>query len=716
LKRFYINYPLMGLLILSLWQCTVENQAEQNPNDWPSYLGGPSTNQFSALDQITTDNVHQLELAWTYDSGGADTINNRSQIQCNPLIIDGILYGTSADLQLFALDAATGEELWKFNPFSEAYDLFGMGVNRGVTYWENDDDKRILYTASSFLYAVNAETGEPISTFGENGRVDLHNGLDREGVEDLFIVSNTPGIIYEDLIIMGSRVMESVGAAPGHIRAFDVRTGEVAWTFHTIPYPGEFGYETWPKDAWQNSGGANAWAGMSVDDERGMVFIPTGSASFDFYGGDRHGKNLFANCILALDAATGERIWHYQTVHHDLWDRDLPCPPNLVTVEHDGEKIDAVAQVTKSAYVFLLNRDTGEPLFPVEEVPVPASKLKGEEAWPTQPIPTKPKPFARHTLTDADLTRRTPEAYAFAKEAFENSLPPKPFTPMSEEGTFVFPGFDGGGEWGGAAVDEDGILYINASEMAWLVHMEPVELATDNFLASQGKMLFQQSCVTCHGKNLEGGSVFGNVPSLQNLKEKFDAPQVAKVIKQGQGTMPAFAHLEEEEVEAITAYLLESQEKIEATAATSKKDWIYPYAFGGYNRFKDPDGFPAITPPWGTLNAINLNTGDIEWKVPFGKHPGIEDESQQPTGTESYGGPVVTAGNVLFIAASLDETFRAYDKRTGALLWETDLPAAGYATPATYSVNGKQYVVIAAGGGKLGTKSGDQYLAFALPE
>ncbi|MEM9935696.1 MAG: PQQ-binding-like beta-propeller repeat protein, partial [Bacteroidota bacterium] len=374
--------------------------------------------------------------------------DGRSQIQCNPLIIDGVLYGSTPVLKFFALNAATGEEIWEFDPFEGQYDQFGMGVNRGMAYWASGRESRILFTAGSFLYSVDAKTGKPDVAFGENGKTDLHKGLGRE-VDDLFIVSNSPGVVFEDLLILGSRVSESTGAAPGHIRAFNVRTGEVEWIFHTIPQPGQFGYETWPEDAWRRIGGANAWSGMSLDKERGMVFVPTGSASYDFYGGDRQGDNLFANCIIALNAYTGERIWHYQTVHHDLWDRDLPAPPNLVTVVHDGKRIDAVAQITKSALIFLLDRETGEPLFPIEEVPVEASRLNGEKASPTQPIPTKPAPFSRHTIEEKDLNHLTEENFQYAKAIWANSLKGSPYIPPSEEGTFVFPGFDGGGEWGG---------------------------------------------------------------------------------------------------------------------------------------------------------------------------------------------------------------------------------------------------------------------------
>lgn len=697
------------LLVIILYSCQPEQPALSDA-DWPSYLGGKDVNHYSPLKQVDTANVNELEQVWIYHSGDADA-EGRSQIQCNPLVIDGILYGTSAKLKLLALDAATGEELWRFDPFGGQYDQYGLGVNRGVAYWEEGKDKRILFTAGSFLYAVDARTGKLIPSFGKDGKVSLHEGLGRE-VDGLFLVSNTPGIVYQDLLILGTRVSESVGPVPGHVRAYNIRTGDIAWAFHTIPHPGEEGYDTWPPDAWQRSGGANAWSGMSLDEERGVVYIPTGSASFDFYGGDRHGQNLFANCVLALDAATGKRLWHFQTVHHDLWDRDLPAPPNLVTVTHDGKKRDAVAQITKSGYVFLLDRETGQPLFEVEERPVPPSTLDGEQAWPTQPIPLKPPPFSRQSITEAGLPRRSKEAYDYAHLIWSNTREAQPFVPPSEEAAFLFPGFDGGGEWGGAAVDPEGTLYVNSSEMPWLLQMEKYQVLAGGSMAERGRQIFQSTCIACHGAGLEGNELYGNIPSLIGLKERMQKPQFVELLKKGRGLMPSFAVLSENEVNALSAYLLHTEEA--AVENGEEESWPYPYTFKGYNRFKAPDGYPAIAPPWGQLTAIDLNEGAIKWQIPLGAHPELTELGLPPTGTENYGGPVVTAGGLLFIAATMDEKIRAFDKRTGRQLWEAPLPAAGFATPATYTVNGKQYIVVAAGGGKLGLKSGDAYVAFAL--
>lgn len=699
-------------ILLIAWSCKQETSKEYV--NWDAYLGGKDVNHFSSLDQINPRNVQRLKQIWIYNSGDRDTAD-RSQIQCNPLIIDGILYGTTPKLKLFALDAATGEELWKFDPFSGTYKDFGMGVNRGLAFWKGTDENRLFYTAGAFLYAVNPENGQVVSTFGEQGKVDLHQGLDRE-VEGLFIVSNTPGIIYEDLLILGSRVSESTGPVPGHIRAFDVKTGEIKWVFHTIPHPGEYGYDTWPKEAWKTSGGANAWSGFSLDEKRGIVYVPTGSASFDFYGGDRHGSNLFANCILALNAKTGERIWHFQTIHHDLWDRDLPAPPNLVTVERNGEKIDALAQITKSGYVFILNRETGEPLFPIEERPVPPSDLEGESAWPTQPFPVKPPPFSRQEVTELDLDQRSPEVYAYAKSVWDKIRKGNPYIPPNEDGALLFPGFDGGGEWGGAGVNPNtGILYVNSSEMPWLMQMGKYELEDDGLLASKGRQLYNVACVSCHGSQLEGSNLYGNTPALTGLKERLSEQEVATVIKNGKGVMPSFGVLKKGEVEALTAFLFESAEKMDtANADSGNPTWPYPYVFNGYNRFYGPDGYPAITPPWGQLSAVDLNEGSIKWQITLGEHPDLTAQGIPPTGTENYGGPVVTAGGLIFIAATMDEKIRAFDQQDGTLLWESQLPAAGYATPATYAIDGRQYVVVAAGGGKLSTKSGDAYVGFAL--
>jgi len=709
-----LPFPLLLALFFLLNACAEPAEPEPSFRTWQAFGGDPGNNQYSELGQINRDNVTQLQIAWTYSSGDIGP-EARTQIQCNPIVIDSVLYATSPKLKVLALHAGTGVLLWSFDPYAYIEDLEGPGINRGVVYWSKGDDRRILFSAGARLFALDADTGEPISSFGENGTVELHEGLGRD-VRGLSVSSRTPGVIYQDLLILGTSLSEGPATAPGHVRAYNVRTGEIAWIFHTIPQPGEVGYETWPEDAWERIGGANAWTGMSVDVERGLVFIPTGSAAFDFWGGNRKGENLFANALLVLKAATGERVWHYQTVHHDIWDRDLPAAPNLVTVEHEGRMIDAVAQITKSGYVFLFDRETGEPLFPIEERPFPPSDLFQEEAWPTQPIPVKPPPFARQALTEDNLTDRTPEAHAAVLARFQQVRSAGQFVPASVEGTVIFPGFDGGGEWGGAAFDPvTGRLIVNSNEMPWILTMLDLRLEAGG---STGSALFTVNCAVCHGIDRKGtaGGIF---PSLEHVADSLTEEQVAQQILNGKGFMPSFRFLSESQRQALVAFLFGR----EGERPTSKEPEAAgnpfagsPYGHTGYNRFFDPDGYPAVKPPWGTLNAINLNTGEIDWQVPLGEFPELTAQGLPPTGTENYGGPVVTAGGLILIGATKDEMFRAFDKDSGALLWETKLPAGGYATPATYEVNGKQYVVIAAGGGKMGTKSGDSYVAFALPE
>ena len=681
--------------------------------DWPYYLGDGSS-QYSTLDQITPDNVDRLEVAWIYRSGGADP-DGRSQIQTSPIVVDGILYGASPELHVFALDAATGEERWRFDPFARGAVVTRGGVSRGVTYWDDGDHGRIFLTAGSKLFAVNALSGAPISGFGREGQVELKEGLGRE-VTDLFVVSNTPGVMYEDLLILPIRVSEGQPAAPGHVRAFDARTGAIRWTFRTIPHPGEFGYDTWPPDAYRRVGGANNWAGMSVDRERGIVYVPTGSATPDFYGGDRHGANLFANTLLALDAATGERIWHFQAVRHDIWDRDFPAPPNLLTVTHDGVRRDAVAQITKSAHVFLFDRGTGDPLFPIEERAYPASDIPGERAWPTQPLPVRPPPFTRQALTPDEVTDISPESHRVIRERLARMRSDGQFIPTSLEGTIIFPGLDGGGEWGGAAVDpRSGIMYVNGNDMPWIGAMVEIRPGDDPLTAA-GRRVYGLHCVQCHGID-RAGDEQGVYPDLFDLGDRMTTDEALAIIRNGQGYMPSHAHLSDDNLQALTAYLFETpggapSRDDPAAAATDEPE----YVFAGYRRFLDPDGYPAVKPPWATLNAIDLNAGEILWKVTLGEWPELTARGLPPTGAEAYGGPIVTASGVLFIGATRDERFRSFDMANGDLLWETTLPAAGYSTPITYSVNGRQFVVQAAGGGKIGTPSGDAYVAFALPE
>ncbi len=671
--------------------------AGPSSDDWPVYLGGNDSGQYSKLSQITRENVAQLDVAWVYET------KSKGQIQCNPIIIDGVLYGSSPRLNIFALDAATGEKLWNFVPSGK-----GRGsVNRGVSYWESEGEKRILFSAMSTLYALDASSGKPIRSFGAKGRVDLKKGLGRN-VDRLFVVPTTPGIVYKNLLIVGTRVGENLPAAPGHIRAYNIRTGALAWIFHTIPQPGELGYDTWPKDAYTSAGGANCWAGMSVDAERGIVYVPTGSAAFDFYGGNRAGDNLFANTLLALKAATGEWIWHYQVVRHDLWDRDLPAPPNLVTVEHDGKRIDAVAQITKGAQVFLFDRETGKPLFPIEEVEAPPSDLAGEWTAKTQPVSRKAAPFKRQTFTEEEVTDLTPDAHEAVLARLKRSRHGQPFIPPSREGTVLFPGMDGGGEWGGVAADPDaGFLYINQSEMPWMIQMVEVKSVGGRYTLDPGKKVYVTNCMYCHGANGEGDPL-GEFPGLTGLDAKYTRGELKRALPGRHEDIPGFRPPTKHEWNQILDYLYEPRQ--ESKAGDMK------FALTGYTRFLDPNGYPAIKPPWGTLSAVDLNKGEVVWQVPLGELPELTARGIPKTGTEMYGGPIVTTSGLIFVGATKDEMFRAIDKDTGKILWEHRLPAGGYATPSTYAVDGKQYVVIAAGGGKMGTKPGNSYVAFALPQ
>ena len=703
---------LLALAVLVALIVFVVNRGSSRPDEeWRYHGGDPGHRQYSRLSQIDRSNVSRLQVAWTYRTGDADG-QGRSQIQCNPIVVRGVLYATSPQLKVFALDAASGRELWRFDPFSAGARQHSLGVNRGVTYWEDGDDRRILVTAGQRLYALDAATGRPVPGFGENGSVSLTEGLGRD-VSRLYFISNTPGAIYKDLLILGGRVSEGPGpSAPGHIRAFDVRTGRIRWIFHTIPQPGQFGYDTWPPDAWMRVGGANAWSGISVDHERGRVFLPIGSAAFDFWGGNRHGANLFANTVLVLNAATGERVWHFQLVHHDIWDRDPPTAPILLNVTHHGRRRAAVAQLTKSAHVFLFDRETGEPLFPIEEQPVPSSDLEGEQAWPTQPLPLAPPPFARQILREEDLTDISPESRAAVLEKFRTMRSGGQFVPPSTNGTIILPGLDGGAEWGGASYDESaGLLYVNSNEMAWILEMLPLPPRKG---PPSGERLFQMHCGTCHGPDRKGEPRH-NIPSLVDVDKRLSRPELLTLVEKGKGVMPSFAALSSPEREAIVDYLQGNTTVAKGEAGDDEPDESVRYTITGYTRFLDPDGYPAVKPPWGTLNAIDLNKGTIAWTVRLGELPELTARGIPPTGAENYGGPVATDGGLIFIGATKDEKFRAFDKSDGRLLWETTLPAGGYATPAVYEVDGRQFVVIAAGGGKMGTKSGDSYIAFALP-
>ena len=682
-------------------------QAPSNPGshtsseirtDWPVYGGTAENTHYSKLAQINRKNVKELKVAWSYDTG------EKGGLQTSPIIVADVLYGITPAQKVFAVNAANGKLLWKFDSGMNA-----TQPDRGLAYWSNERDKRILVGVMNFLYALNASTGEPIASFGKAGRIDLRGELGRNP-ERQSVALTSPGIVYKDVIIVGGRNSETLPAAPGDIRGYDVRTGKLRWSFHTIPHPGEFGYETWPKDAWKYSGAANNWAGMAVDPKRGIVYVPTGSAAFDFYGANRLGDDLFANCLIALNAETGERIWHFQGVKHDLWDRDFPSPPVLLTANRDGKEIDAVAQTTKQGFVYLFDRVSGKPLFPVEYRKYPPSIVPGEVAASEQPLPTRPAPFARQFLSEEMLTTRTPEAHQWALENFRKFRSEGQFVPFSVgKDTVVFPGFDGGAEWGGPAVDpETAILYVNANEMAWTGALTP------DSGENSPKSLYTSQCSVCHGEKMTGSPP--TMPSLISVGDRLSPQQIGTTIKNGKGRMPAFANFDDDQLYALIDFLMSGKSKELPSSEPPPPEM--KYRFTGYHKFLDPDGYPAIAPPWGTLSAINLNTGEYVWKINLGEYPELAAKGLKKTGTENYGGPVVTAGGLVFIGASdFDKKFRAYDKATGELLWETTLPFSGNATPATYAVNGRQYVVIAAGGGKdPKSPSGGVYVAFALPK
>jgi quinoprotein glucose dehydrogenase len=673
---------------------------------WPEYNGDGHQSHYSPVNQITPSNVGRLRVAWRYASGGADTVTNRTQMQCNPLVIGGVLYGVAANTQAFAVDAASGKQIWKTNLPETA-----GTTSRGVSYWTNGAEARIFFGAGGDLYALDARTGAVIPSFGQGGRIPLKEGLDRPGA-DHYVRANTPGTIYKNLLIVGVRVSESETALLGDVRAYDVHTGKIAWTFHTIPEPGEFGYETWdPAEPRKRLGGANAWAGMAIDRERGIVYVPTGSAAYDFYGGNRKGDNLFANCLLALDANTGKRRWHFQLVHHDIWDRDPPAPPNLLTVIRGVKRVDAVAQVTKQGHVFVFDRVTGEPLFPVTEKAFPTDGVAGESVSPTQPVPLAPEPFTRQTFTEADINPWAADRAAIVA-ALRKARTGSPYLPLTGETTVFFPGTDGGAQWGGAATDPEGTIYIPAKQNPCFSTLVSRNASASSDIGTV-KHLYQTHCAACHGADRRGNHD-GSYPSLLGIEKRLSGQAVQQVLLKGRGMMPAFSHLPDADREALVRFLRNESTPAQANRVQVQANEV-PYQHTGYNRWNDLDGYPVSTPPWGTLTAIDLNTGRHRWQVPLGEYEELTRKGIPPTGTDNYGGPLVTGSGLLFIAASKDGKFRAIDKKSGKILWETSLPAPGYATPAAYSVGGTQYIVIACGGGKLKSKSGDQYVAFALP-
>ena len=680
--------------------------ASEANSDWPAYLGDKGRSLYSPLRQINRSNVAQLKVAWTYDTG------DKGEYQANNLIIAGVLYTASPTRKVIALDAATGRELWKWDPQSERPGG-AAARQRGLVFWQNETggEQRLFTGVGNYLYALEPKSGQPIRSFGQNGSIHLGTGLDVEGTPGVGL--NTPGVTYKDLLIIGG-----IGG-PGAVRAFDVRTGLRRWIFHLIPRPGELGYDTWPAEVYQTATGLMPWCGQSLDEKRGIVYVPTKTAEPDFYGGNRHGANLFANSLVALDASTGKRLWHYQIVHHDLLDKDLPCPPVLLTVTHRGKKIDAVAQGTKHGLLFVFDRVTGEPLWPIEEKPVRQSDLRGEQTWPTQPFPTRPAPLMRQRYTEADASNISPQAHTNTLDRIRASPNFGPFPAPSLRETIMFPGFDGGMEWGGGAADPEGNYYVNINEIPWLMQMVETRRA-DGTSVPHGERDYMAFCAPCHGLD-RAGNAAGGFPSLIDVGSRKPREQLSLITQQGAGRMPAFDSLSDTQRNAIMDYVLgvnqPSASRTEVgNAALASANTTPPYAFSGFRRWFDAEGYPAIKPPWGTLNAVDLNTGEIKWKVPLGEYPKLKARGIPPTGTENYGGPLVTAGGLIFIGATADETFRAFDQHTGAILWQAALPFGGNASPSTYMINGRQFVVISAGGAKSGRPAGGSIVAFALPE
>ena len=670
--------------------------------DWPTYGGSPAGERYSPLTQINRQTVGRLKMAWRFETGPGN-------LQASPLVVGSRLFSVTPSQSVIALDAATGELLWEFTP-----EVRGAQPIRGVSYWSDGREARILVGIMGDLWALDAATGKPVLTFGDGGRANLRRGF-ATAPEETPVFMTTPGVIYRDLIVVGFRTSETLPAAAGSIRAFDVRTGSLKWTFNTIPRPGEFGHDTWPAEGWKAAGAANAWAGMVVDEVRGILYAPTGSAAADFFGADRHGDNLFANSLLALDINTGRRLWHFQTTHHDIWDRDLPSPPVLLSVTHRGRRIDAVAQTSKQGFLFLFDRVTGKPLFPIREMQFPGSDIAGEKTAPTQPVVTKPAPFARQRLTADMLTRRSPEIHAAALKAFATFRSDGQYIPFGlDRPVVVFPGFDGGAEWGGPAVNPTkGVIYVNANDVPWL---GALRRASPGSGAASGAGLYERNCSGCHGADRKGAPP--EFPGLANVGSQLTSPELSSVIANGRGRMPGFPQLRAAEMEALVAFLRSGGTASRPSTGGEPGPDAPAYVFSGYRKFLDLDGYPAVKPPWGTLNAIDLNTGKYLWKIPLGEYPELVARGEGVTGSENYGGPIVTAGDIVLIAATIyDRKMRAFDARSGALLWESVLPYAGVATPATYMSGGRQYVVVATSGGRdRKGPQGSAYVAFAIPE
>jgi len=688
--------------------------------NWEVYGGNNDSAQYSALQQVNKSNVRNLKIAWTYPT------QDHNHYYFNPIVVHGLMYVLAKNNSIVALDAASGKEIWTHATNQKSH----LITNRGINYWESKDglDRRLLFAQDNFLQAIDARTGDSISSFGVKGRVDLREGLGRDAQGIVLVQSTTPGRVFENLLILGSATNQEYESAPGDIRAYNTVSGALVWTFHTIPHPGEFGYDTWPKDAWKTIGGANSWGEMSVDEKRAILYVPTGSPKYNFYGANRKGANLFGDCLLALDARTGKRIWHFQMVHHDIWDYDDATAPKLLTLNHDGKMVDAVAIASKQGFLWVFNRVTGEPLWPIEERPVPKSDMPGEETSPTQPFPTNPPPFARQKFTAEDVSPfLDPEERARIKDAVNSARNEGLFTPPGLRNTIQMPGNNGGANWGSSAVDPtNGTMYVGSKDLPAMLKLEPeipLPAPASGSPEQMGMAIYQAKCQLCHHADLKGQPP--TVPSLVHLSTRLNQEQLETMVTHGKGLMPAFAALSSQDLAQLGAFLFSNAPaSMQPLTQTASSKPVARYR-SGFGFMLTSTGLSAIAPPWSSLTAYDLNKGAVKWKVPLGEVPQLAAKGIVNTGVHypKYG-PVVTAGGLIF-TGTRDRKVRALDEETGKVIWETEVGTGMEGIPAVYEAAGREYIVFCAAAqsevvppGSAGPPpvlNNGAYIAFALP-